>query len=566
MLNVKIVSALEKPFLDEKIESYKEVSYISALRGERITLEILYSFIPEEGDGLYRNGAVRDRFKVTLSGKLSEYARLGQIKSVAVYKPEIRERCDDGLLRRTPGLYPDVILPMTTDGAVRPESCALEALLLDIEIPNDKSAVGESELSVSFVSPKFGNRIMADASITIDVIDACLPKQKLIYTQWFHYDSLAHYYNVPMWSDEHFIIVENFVKTAVKNGINMLLTPVFTPPLDTLKGGERLTAQLVGVNKENGEYSFEYTLLDRFIEMCNRVGVEYFEISHLFTQGGAANAPKIMGYDNGEYKRLFGWETDSGDPEYHRFLRAFLTDFIKHMKARGDDKRCSFHISDEPRGEHLEAYGQAMATVKECLHGYRIMDAMSDFEFYSEGILETPVVSFSALEPFIEAKVQNLWSYYAGHSLYTGQVIAAPGSRHRSIGLQLYTLGIFGFLHWGYNFYNNCDSLYPINPYVEASGESWLPAGDPFSVYPAQNGECLESLRLIAFKAGIDDMRALELCESLYDRDTVLAVIKDTLGYSVGYESYVKSSKEFLSVREKLNELIKAKLSAKKQG
>ena len=563
MFNIKIVSGLEKPFTDEKIENFGSINRISGMRGERISLQILYSFIPDDNDDIYRNGAVRDRFNVILSGALSKYAVLHQIKSVSVYKPEIEERNDKGLLRNTPGLYPDVILPMTTDGAVRPNAYSLEALLLDIEVPeNDADILGESVLSVDFFSPKF-NKSMASASVSIEIIDTALPKQKLIYTQWFHYDSLAHYYDTPMWSERHFEIVENFARIATKNGINMILTPVFTPPLDTLRGGERLTAQLVRVNKDNGEYSFEYSLLDRFIDMCDRVGIEYFEISHLFTQGGAEFAPKVMGYENGEYKRLFGWETSSRDPEYHKFLRAFLKDFINHMKSRGDDKRCSFHVSDEPRGDHIENYKQAMATVKECLPGYRIMDAMSDFEFYSEGILGTPVVSFGALKPFIDAKVPNLWGYYAGHSLYTGQVIAAPGSRHRSIGMQLYTLGIVGFLHWGFNFYNNCDSLYPINPYLEASGEGWLPAGDPFSVYPAQNGDCLESLRLIAFKAGIDDMRALKLCESLYDRNTVLGVIKESLGYSVGYESYVKTSKELIAVREKINELIKSKLSAK---
>ena len=30
------------------------------------------------------------------------------------------------------------------------------------------------------------------------------------------------------------------------------------------------------------------------------------------------------------------------------FLRTFIPDFLAHMKARGDDKRCIFHISDEP--------------------------------------------------------------------------------------------------------------------------------------------------------------------------------------------------------------------------
>jgi len=561
MLNIKIVSGLEKPFLDEKIESYDSLDYISALRGERLTLQILYSYIPDENDSICINDVLKDRFEVKLSGRLAKYARLHQIKSVPVYKPTLRTLNDEGLLRTTPGLYPDVLLPMTTDGAVRPNADSLEALLLDIEIPeNDTGIIGEGDFIVSFYSPKLDGKRMATARVSIEVINAILPKQRLAYTQWFHYDSLAMYYNVPMWSERHWQIVEGFVKIAVKNGINMLLTPVFTPPLDTLKGGERLTAQLVRVERREGEYYFEYSLLDRFIDMCDRVGIEYFEISHLFTQGGAAHAPKIMGYENGEYKRFFGWETSSTDKEYHRFLRAFLSDFISHMKNRGDDKRCSFHISDEPTGEHIEIYKQATDVVKECVSDYKIMDAMSDFEFYSEGILGTPVVSIGRIEPFLEANVKGLWTYYCVQPLYAGHLIAAPSCRTRSIGMQLYSHNIAGFLHWGYNFYNNCDSLYPINPYLELSGEAWLPAGDAFSVYPARDGSCLESLRLISSKAGIDDMRALELCESLCGRESTLKAIEDTVGYPVVHNSYVHTAAELLSVREKINSMIKDKL------
>ena len=36
----------------------------------------------------------------------------------------------------------------------------------------------------------------------------------------------------------------------------MLLTPVFTPPLDTTVNGERLTVQLVDVRRDAGVYSF----------------------------------------------------------------------------------------------------------------------------------------------------------------------------------------------------------------------------------------------------------------------------------------------------------------------
>lgn len=77
------------------------------------------------------------------------------------------------------------------------------------------------------------------ASLSVEIISAGLPEQELRVTQWFHCDCLATYYNVEIFSERHWEIIENFVRTAVKNGINMLLTPVFTPPLDTYIGGER---------------------------------------------------------------------------------------------------------------------------------------------------------------------------------------------------------------------------------------------------------------------------------------------------------------------------------------
>ena len=128
-------------------------------------------------------------------------------------------------------------------------------------------------------------------------------------------DCLANYYHCEPWSERHWEIVENFARTARENGINLLLTPLFTPALDTAVGGERTTTQLldITVTRANGasEYSFGFEKLDRWIDMCNRVGIEFFEISHLFTQWGAGHAPKVMATVDGEYKRIFGWDTDA---------------------------------------------------------------------------------------------------------------------------------------------------------------------------------------------------------------------------------------------------------------
>ena len=70
---------------------------------------------------------------------------------------------------------------------------------------------------------------------------------------------------------------------------------------------------------------------------------------------------------------------------------------------------------------------------------------------------------------------------------------------------------IEGFLHWGYNFYYNLFSRRKINPYITTSADKAYPSGDPFSVYPIQNG-VVPSLRAIVFKEALND---IEICCTL---------------------------------------------------
>lgn len=77
------------------------------------------------------------------------------------------------------------------------------------------------------------------------------------------------------------------MQTAVDNGINMNLTPIFTPPLDTEIGSERPTVQLVGISKDESGYTFDFEKLKKWINMALECGIEYFEMAHLFSQWGA---------------------------------------------------------------------------------------------------------------------------------------------------------------------------------------------------------------------------------------------------------------------------------------
>ena len=222
----------------------------------------------------------------------------------------------------------------------------------------------------------------AEKTIQLEIIDAYLPEQKLLYTQWFHADCLASYYNVEAFSEKHWQIIENFMKVAVKNGHNVIFTPVFTPPLDTKVGGERPTIQLLDIFVDNGKYSFGFEKLDRLIELSLRLGYKYFEFPHLFTQWGAAFCPKIMATVDGEYKKIFGWENKSTSPEYKDFLANYLPAITAYMEKKGLKDNTFFHYSDEPREQHLETYKEAKSGAEKYLDVWKCMDALSEFEYY----------------------------------------------------------------------------------------------------------------------------------------------------------------------------------------
>ena len=557
MLKTKIVSSLARAFVDSNIDDFTALERISALKGERISFQLIHQRIMEPGESIY---AFREVFTPKFSGKLAKYITVREVKNVGVELPVIVGETDDNYERTAPGLYPDVLTPMHYGGKTIAKIAFPTSIWVDVTIPEDAKEIGESEIKVEMIDE--GGAVKSENTLTVDLIDAVLPEQKLLLTQWFHCDSLAHYYNVDVWSEKHWEIVENFARVAHKNGINLLLTPTFTPPLDTQIGGERLTNQLVEVTVTDGKYSFGFDLVDRWVDMCDRIGIKYLEIAHMFTQWGAKHAPKIMATVDGEYKKIFGWETDATSKEYVGFLREFIPAFLEHMKKNGNDKRCFFHISDEPQMEHIDFYRAAKNSIEDLLEGYVIMDALSDYDFWQLGIVNLAIPCNDHIKPFIENNVPGLWTYYCcGQRVdVSNRLISMPSWRNRSIGMQMYKYDIVGFLHWGYNFYNNQFSVDQIEPYTDLSGEHWVPAGDPFSVYPSQSGEALESIRIVVFHDALQDMRAMQLCESLYSKDEVVAEIEKVFGKTITFDTCAKSEEVMLAIRERINEMIKAKI------
>lgn len=528
------VSSLQRVFLDGRCD-LTEHNCDSVLKGERYSYQIAYK------------SSEKFFAEIVIDSPLSQFITVRSVGNVPSELPVYESDCEF-CERNEPGLFPDVLFPIENNRVLIKRQ-NFYALWITVDLPKDTDA-GDYEIKIKL---KKDGETISENIFGLHVINAVLPEQKLIYTQWFHSDSIANYYKIPVFCEEFWALVESFIKAAVHTGVNMLLTPVFTPPLDTEVGGERLTVQLVDVKLENGKYSFGFDRFIRWVRLAQKCGIKYFEISHLFSQWGAKYTPKIMAEVNGRQKRIFGWETSADSIEYAEFLSAFIPQLIKVIRSLGIEKSTFFHISDEPNEDQIESYSRSKSTVAPLLEDFPIIDALSDYSFYESGIINNPIPCTNDIESFIEKGFPHPWTYYCcgqGGKL-SNRFFGMPLSTTRIIGFQLFKYGIEGFLQWGFNFYNSQYSLRSIDPFAVTDADSAFPSGDSFTVYPGKNG-AIESVRSEVFYQALQDMRALTLlCDRIGKKRTIAAVEAD-FGI-ITFFDYPRGTEKMLNLRKSVN-------------
>src|SRR5699024_9999294 len=198
------------------------------------------------------------------------------------------------------------------------------------------------------------------------------------------------------------------------------------------------------------------------------------------------------------------------------------------------------------------------------LSDYPIIDALSNIEFYKEGIVKRPIPCSNNIEPFLEAEVPDLWTYYcvSQYRDVSNRFIAFPSARNRILGMQLYKYDIAGFLHWGYNFwYSQLSVNQNLNPFLVTDADQGFPAGDGFVVYPGEDGPIV-SLRFEVFHDAFQDLRALKLLESYIGKEEVISLLEEGLEQEITFKEYPHDDAWLLNKRQQINEKIKAALDS----
>lgn len=551
-----LTHSLEKVFPGKRAAMLEKNRPLCGLKNEVVSFQLVYTC--HDGE----NGMPLTEFSVSAEGAS---VRMRKVDLMPSDYP-CYSHYDTNYITNQPGMFPDLLSEF--DGKILPIHGQMRSIWMDIDC--SRLSPGIYDLTIKATAARVtrlasgmtmechqAEELDWQEQISLKVLDVALPKQTLLHTEWFHADCLADYYHVPSFGEEHWSIVENFIRFAGQEcGVNMLLTPVFTQPLDTTVGGERTTVQLVDIVKTGSHYTFGFEKLGRWCELCQKYGVENLEIVHFFTQWGAYATPKIIVEEDGISKQLFGWDIPSTDQSYRVFLEAFVPQLLAFLRSRGyTEKTLYFHISDEPGEAQLESYLAAKKQVADLLEGYTIIDALSSYEFYKQGIVEHPIPSNDHIQPFIDHQVPDLWVYYCciqGVNV-PNRFYSMPSTRNRIMGVLMYLYDIKGFLHWGYNFYNSKYSVSHIDPYKNTHADYGFPSGDAYLVYPGADKKPLSSIRNQVQMEALYDLRAFCLLEQMAGRDRVEQIIMEGVKETITFQNYPQSAEWLLALRHRVN-------------
>lgn len=532
MTNLMQISSMEK--ILPKNECFSdEISEICVLQNECAAYQIAF-----------KNEHKKKVF-IKMESDIEDCIEMFSVGCVPVTLTTFESAFDDpDYISKEPGLFPDILMPIKNNTI---EATGwYQSIWINIR-GSDKCGV--HKIKVTLITEDTSK----SCEIKYEILPITLPESNIVFTQWFHTDCIAKYYNVPVWSEKHWEYIEKFIQMAVKYGMNMILTPLFTPPLDTEIGGERPTVQLIKVSVTDKGYIFDFENLKRWIKLCKKCGIQHFEMSHLFTQWGAKYTPKIIAEVNGTEQQIFGWNVSATDENYKCFLKHFLPKLIVFLKSEDVYDETYFHISDEPGEENLGDYLNAKNILLPYIDEDKIIDAISDYELYKTGVVKTPVVAIDHMNKFI-GNVDDLWGYYCCMQLngVSNRMIAMPSSRNRYIALQMFKFKLKGFLQWGYNYYYNELSRKMINPFFQTDGECTYPAGDPFSVYPGDDGP-IASIRLVVFYHALQDLSAMRLLAEHIGYDNTVKLIEKITG-NIRFEKCTSDPNLIIKVRSAVNQ------------
>jgi len=415
-------------------------------------------------------------------------------------------------LRKAPAFFPDAFLEQQE---IRIRDEWTQPLWVSVSVPEDAKPGGYSGTLRLDLTDKGGEKCRLDVPISLTVWPFELPDEShLHHTEWLSVEAFCEYYGLQPWSEQLWKWIERAAEDMARHKQDMILT--------------RFPSLVRVIRRQDGSFAFDFAKLDRWIETFRKAGVRWIEGGHVARRVGGWESE--IAWSRFPVYNESGIPLDTsreamGDEEFAGVVEALLKSTYAHLRQRGWQEQYVQHVSDEPVAANRESWRRISARLHEWLPDVRRIDAVMSGEL--SGDIEMSVRQIQEVTGPSDCRYpEELWSYVclAPQGIYPNRFLDYASIRNRIIFWLSWSLGLKGFLHWGYNHWrawSGCPVPVRVSPWTDATGASIycqdrtpLPAGDPHVVYPGSESIC-SSIRWEVVRKGFEDFEYLCLLQEL---------------------------------------------------
>lgn len=380
---------------------------------------------------------------------------------------------------------------------------------------------------------------------------------------WQHNSNIARKHEVKLWSDEHFGIIEEYIKTLAELGQKSVTAIVSEIPWSgqrayniPLYKSDFYEYSMVKVSKDGGNYIYDFSILKKYIDLCFKYGIdreiEVFGLTGIWTDSENGYVLGIKEYPDDIRIRYYDAETE----EYCYFTESGqIEDYVLHLRAFFDENGYTDIlrvIADEP--EDTARYEETIAEMKRLAPDFKFKAAINHFEFAEKfGDIITDIVpafyyaceNYKMLTEWKKRSGGKLSSYICCQPEIPNTFVSSSAVEIRVVGIMSRYLNFDGILRWSY-------TAWPQKPREKLSFKYPLwKAGDGNFVYPGNNAKPLKSLRWKHLKRAVEDYELLEEYSEKFGekkmRELCKSVIKTDKAEDFNIYSSKKDAKELFS-------------------
>lgn len=491
-------------------------------------------------------------------GNAPALSRLGQVDSARVsVRSEFPVKMN--ILGFHPGddgeLYADALLDDERVD-IQPNTCG--AVYIEVQIP-ETAKPGEYTVAVDvFESSMFSDERKAGTyTAHITVYAYTLPDRLDLdfhLDLWQHNTTLARVFGVPLWSEKHFELIEKAVAELASLGQKAVTLILSDAPwsgqwchINKKTPATLYEYSIVPVTRdENGEYSFDFTIMQRYIDLCAKYGITreitLFGLVNVWCDSGNGFAAVMEDTDCGAKIRYF--DKKDGLYKYMRSEKDFdlyVSSLYEYFGSTGQLDKVRL-MADEPAD--IAAYRKALDHMKKIAPGFKLKAAINHAEFIPEfgdrvsdyaPNLRSWSMEFKKITQYKQTMPGKrfLW-YVCNQPERPNTFLSSELCETLFIGVITSKMGMDGFLRWGFTVWSD-------DPVKDNRYMTW-PCGDLHFVYPSRSGGILSSLRSKMLGRAVDLCGILnelkkrggdEVAEAAYDK---VIREKDVRRFFVGEE------------------------------